>query len=109
MALAIRERTVRERVQVDARARALHARVSEAAACLRAHGARRAWLFGSLAENRSRLDSDVDLAVEGLPPARYFDVLAELTELFGTRVDLVCLETAPPTLRDRVLQTGIEL
>lgn len=109
MVRSLRERADRERAQAEARAVRLHGRLPEAAALLRRRGAQRVWLFGSLAENRPRPESDVDLAVEGLPAACYFDVLAELTETVGTRVDLVCLEKAPGSLRDRVLETGVEL
>ena len=73
---------------------------------LRAAGAARVWLFGSLAVGSARLESDVDLAVEKLPPARYFDVLSALMALFETRVDLVAMEEAPQALRERVLDTG---
>jgi predicted nucleotidyltransferase len=64
------------------------------------------WLFGSLAERRERLDSDVDLATEGLPRAAAVDLLAELTALFGTRVDLVLVEDAPASLRERIATSG---
>jgi predicted nucleotidyltransferase len=48
----------------------------------------------------------VDLAVEGLPATAYFQALAELMALFGTRVDLVRLEEAPPSLCERVDEEG---
>jgi predicted nucleotidyltransferase len=109
MARTLRERDARERTLADERARELGERLPAAAARLRSHGATRVWLFGSLAEQRPRIDSDVDLAVEGLPASRYFAALTELAELCGTRVDLVRLETAPPSLRRRVLDLGVEL
>ncbi|MBI3202438.1 MAG: nucleotidyltransferase domain-containing protein [Myxococcales bacterium] len=109
MARALRERGARDLARATERAQAIRSRLPAAAACLRGHGARRVWLFGSIAEGRPRLDSDVDLAVEGLPPARYFDALAEVAELAGTRVDLVRWEAAPPSLRERVAECGVEL
>jgi predicted nucleotidyltransferase len=97
----------------DARARgraaALLTRCDEASALLRAHGAEEVWLFGSLASGTPRPDSDVDLAVRGLPRSRYFDLLGMLMEIFATRVDLVLLEDAPASLRDRVAETGRRL
>ena len=64
------------------------------------------WLFGSLARGDATETSDVDLAVEGLPPSAYFDALAELMHLLGVRVDLVRLEEAGESLRACVREEG---
>ena len=68
--------------------------------------ARRVWLFGSLATNTATETSDVDLAVERLPESSYFTALATLMELFGGPVDLVRIETANESLRNRIEQEG---
>src|SRR4029434_6030827 len=49
--------------------------------------------------------SDLDLAVEGLPPEQFFQALAALRELLppGLDVDLVDLEHAGEALRARIL------
>ena len=70
------------------------------------HGARRVVLFGSLRGTAVTEFSDVDLAVEGLTSDRYFEALAELMALFGGPVDLVRLETAPQSLRERIAADG---
>jgi predicted nucleotidyltransferase len=44
--------------------------------------------------------SDVDLAVEGLPSAVYFHALADLMDLLAGPVDLVRIEEAMPCLSD---------
>lgn len=88
------------------RADALRARLPAAVERLRLAGARRVVLFGSLAEDRPTPTSDVDLAVEGLPPADYFPVLADLMALFDAPVDLVRLEEAPESLRARIQAEG---
>ena len=72
------------------------------------YGARRIWLFGSLADGAFGEGSDIDLAAEGLPagPAA-FRAAAELDDLarpFG--VDLVPLEDAHPPLRARIVDRG---
>ena len=90
------------------RANRLRARLPEAVRLLREKGAARVWLFGSLAEGRPRVTSDVDLATEGLPAAGYFSVLGNLMAIFGSAVDLVRLETAPDSLRERILADGEE-
>lgn len=76
---------------------------------LDAYGARRVWLFGSLVAGSPTASSDVDLAVEGLPGSAYFSALADLMHLFRGPVDLVRLEEAPESLRERVLAEGVEL
>ena len=107
MARALRERALAARHRSEERASHLGTLLPRAAECLRRHGATQVWLFGSLAEGRPSLESDVDLAVEGLPAATYFDALAEVTELLGTRVDLVRVEQAPASLRQRIAETGV--
>lgn len=91
--------------------------VAYAAACRAAQllvdrfGADRVYLFGSLTGKAAApfgSRSDIDLAVEGLPSRHYWTALAE-TEMevpAGTRVDLVRLEDAFPSLAARVRSTG---
>ena len=106
MAERIRAQAALDEAAAQARARTLQAKLADAARLLEAAGATRVWVFGSLESGRTHAESDVDLAANGLPAARYFDVLADLMQLFGTRVDLVRLEDAPPSLRDLVAQSG---
>ncbi len=65
------------------------------------YGARNAFVFGSL-RGDSLFDerSDIDIAVEGLSPDRYFDALTELYSLLpaGMEVDLVPLDRVHPSL-----------
>lgn len=70
------------------------------------YGVRRVVVFGSLVAGHATTESDVDLAVEGLRLGDYFEALADLMHLFGGPVDLVRLEDAPASLRDRVAQEG---
>ena len=65
-------------------------------------GATRIWVFGSLARGSPHDESDVDIGVEGLHPARQDVAAAELETLFRAPVDLVCMESAAPTLRARI-------
>ena len=60
-------------------------------------------LFGSVARGDATSDSDIDLLVDLLPSGgnellRVSGMSEELSELFGTRVDVV----APSLLRDNV-------
>lgn len=68
-------------------------------------GARQVYLFGSLAgQGPWHSRSDIDLAVEGLEPQKYFPALSALLQLLpeGTELDLVALEEMPPELAARI-------
>jgi predicted nucleotidyltransferase len=96
----------RRREAGAAHAARLRACLPQAAERLRKAGATRVVVFGSLAEAAAGPDADVDLAVEGLGAPDYFHVLADLMALFGTRVDLVRLEEASPSLSERIEAEG---
>jgi hypothetical protein len=73
-----------------------------------------AWLFGSRALNRARLDSDVDVAVLlDRPPTGFldypFELEAALTDATRLPVQLVVANTAPADLVRRVLRDGVLL
>lgn len=68
-------------------------------------GAKRVILFGSLAgQGVWHEQSDLDLAVEGLPPADFFKAYAACSKLLppGLELDLVPLEDVFPELRARI-------
>ena len=70
--------------------------LGEGAALLTAAGAREVYVFGSVAAGRAHEGSDVDLAVAGLPPERFFATMARLENLFDRSIDLVDLDDASP-------------
>lgn len=106
MARRWRQREAEARARATGRAQRLVACLPHARDLLLRSGAKRVWLFGSLAMNEGRENSDVDLAVEGLPASAFFDVLSELMAVFAGPVDLVRIEDAPESLRRRVLEEG---
>lgn len=63
-----------------------------AAAALRRLGAKEVYVFGSAATGRLRDDSDVDLAVSGLPPSVFFEAMAEAASALGREVDMIDLD-----------------
>ena len=71
---------------------ATDAGIQRAVAVLTAAGAREVYLFGSVARGTMRDDSDVDIAVVGLPPQWYYRAVAELGDVFGRPVDLIDLD-----------------
>ena len=70
--------------------------MQQGAALLRSAGAREVYVFGSLLSKRFHEGSDVDVAVSGLPPDRFFSTMARLGELFDRPVDLVDLDEDSP-------------
>lgn len=72
--------------------------------------ATRVILFGSMVElRRVHLESDIDIAVEGLADERYLTAVAALLDLSAFFVDLVQLEHVPPEIRAAIAQQGIVL
>ena len=81
--------------------------IPAAAAMLRSRfGVTRVLLFGSLVTGDVHAESDIDLAVEGLAPERYFEALGELFRTLPANVDLVRLEEASSSLGDRIAAEG---
>jgi predicted nucleotidyltransferase len=70
-------------------------------------GARRIILFGSLAKGRFREGSDIDVAVEGIPVADFFQALAAVNSQTRAWVDLKPWEDLEDHFRERILTTGI--
>lgn len=70
--------------------------LEQGAALLKDAGAQEVYVFGSVAAGRATDRSDIDLAVAGLPPERFFPVMARLADLFDRAVDLVDLDDRTP-------------
>ena len=104
-------RRTRQRLEEQSRrAVALRERALAAARQIaRRYGARRIWLFGSLAWGEAHSGSDVDLLVEGLASAEWSAATACAEEICGVPVDLVRVEEAPASLAERVRTEGILL
>lgn len=73
--------------------------VKKAATVLRAQGAREVYLFGSLAREDWHADSDVDLAVEGLPPHVFFAATARAADMTDRPLDVISLDQPTPFTR----------
>jgi predicted nucleotidyltransferase len=87
-------------------------RIREAASVVKTRfGARRVVLFGSLAHAAwFMLDSDVDLAVEGLAGNDYWQAWRLVEQIIGDRpVNLIEIETAGESLRRAIERYGVEL
>ena len=83
------------------------ARLAQSEHDIRALGVARLALFGSVARNEARPDSDVDLLVQFAPGAKTYDRFLALSELLearlGRRVELVTTESLSPYIGPRNL------
>jgi len=70
----------------------LERRIEKAAAILKSHGATEVYVFGSAATGKMGEGSDVDLAVTGLPVARFIRALSDAADALGCELDLVDLD-----------------
>jgi len=77
------------------------------AALARRYGAAAVWLFGSSADRRRR-GRDLDLAVEGVAPARFFQFVGDLMLSLSQPVDVVALEK-PSKLSALIRRDGIRI
>ena len=63
-----------------------------ATAILKAAGCHAVYVFGSFAAESYGQDSDLDIAVEGLPKSLYFKTYGQLLARLGRDIDLVALD-----------------
>ena len=66
--------------------------VSKAARLLIRLGASEVFVFGSAVKGQLRPNSDIDMAVSGLPALVYFSAISQASDLIGRPVDLVDLD-----------------
>jgi predicted nucleotidyltransferase len=66
--------------------------VSKAAKLLIRLGASEVFVFGSAVKGQLRPNSDIDMAVSGLPALVYFSAISQASDLIGRPVDLVDLD-----------------
>jgi predicted nucleotidyltransferase len=74
---------------------------------IRALGVQRLALFGSVARNEARSDSDVDILIQFSPGAKTYERFLALSDLLearlGRTVELVTLEALSPFLGPHIL------
>jgi len=81
---------------------------AEAASLLYYAGAKRVWLFGSIARREVRDNkSDLDLAVEGLDEHLVKSLRSSLRARLRCKVDVVSMDRALPQLREGILKCRV--
>jgi predicted nucleotidyltransferase len=68
-----------------------------------------AWLFGSIARGMPRPESDVDIAVAGCRPERFYALAAALERVLALPLDLIDLDRAPADVAAAVRTGGLRL
>ncbi len=74
--------------------------IAKAADQLKAAGAREVLLFGSAARGAVHDRSDIDMAVSGLPPEKFFKAMAAASSVLGHAIDLIDLDEDTPFIRN---------
>ena len=91
---------------------ALRQKRNEILRIAQAHGARNVRVFGSVARGEERLDSDLYFLVDLKPRRNLLDLgnlVMDLQDLLGRRVDVVKPEGLHWYVRDRVLKQAVSL
>lgn len=70
--------------------------IEQAAFALKEAGAHEVYLFGSAERGSSHENSDVDMAVSGLPPERFFHAMGKANQIIGRPLDLIDLDVDSP-------------
>ncbi len=78
---------------------------------LQQQGARRVIGIGSAfaSDRRFTRRSDIDLAVEGLAPEKFFRVSGQAADMTGFALDIVPVETATDAMRQAIVREGVDL
>ena len=106
---AIKKRRAKFSAEITSRRRRAMIAVYKAAKLLKTEfGASEVILFGSLARRGSfSLYSDIDLAVRGIAPEKFFAASAAIERVdVNFQIDLVDLETCPPAVLKKIEKDG---
>lgn len=70
--------------------------INQLVAVFKNSGAKSVYIFGSAAKGTMRSDSDVDFAVSGLPPEKFFKALSVASNIIDRPIHLIDLDEATP-------------
>lgn len=66
----------------------------------------KAVIFGSLVNGTFTKGSDIDIAVEGIPPGDFFSIWREIEEKIGLEIDLIDLDPDNIPIYNVIRRTG---
>ena len=72
--------------------------IDKAVAILLRNGAREVYLFGSHARGDAAPESDLDLAIRGMPPEHFYRAVGEICSALSIPADIVDLDESGPAL-----------
>jgi predicted nucleotidyltransferase len=81
--------------------------VQRAVEILKSAGCSQVYLFGSTAVGGQRTGSDIDLAVRGCPPGRFYHLLGNLLLELEHPVDLIDLDSQDPIVQHLKLKGAL--
>lgn len=73
--------------------------INQLVAVFKSSGAKSVYIFGSAAKGTLRSDSDIDFAVSGLPPDKFFKALSVASNMIDRPIHLIDLDEATPFTR----------
>jgi len=81
--------------------------VQRAVEILKSAGCSQVYLFGSTAVGEQRIGSDIDIAVRGCPPGRFYHLLGNLLLELDHPVDLIDLDSQDPIVQHLTLKGAL--
>jgi len=66
--------------------------IKTASQILKDNGCTEMYIFGSVADNNAGENSDIDIAVKGIPKSKFFKTYGKIISSINHPVDLVCLD-----------------
>jgi len=72
--------------------------IGKAVDILLRHGAQEVYLFGSHARGDANQESDLDLAIRGMPPEHFYRAVGEVCSALSIPADIVDLDESSPAL-----------
>jgi len=70
--------------------------IKKATEVLKSFGATEVYLFGSVAKGTNTKHSDIDLAVTGIPPEKFYEAIGETFGAIRREIDIIDLDEKTP-------------
>lgn len=80
--------------------------IETAARILKEEGATEVYVFGSAAHGKMRPDSDIDFAIRGLPPEKFYHTASKVGRAISHLYDLVDLDEENP-FTQYIIEKGV--